>query len=105
MIKRAEAEYTGGNIWLFNGELGDGNFFLTDDYGSTLILNADPALDEDYCYEEWQTAHKVRELEDEELMEFLTELLDHLLIYTDGRNGMDEVEIDAYRNYWKEIYE
>lgn len=101
MITYSTAIYTGGNIWLFHGALDDGNYFLTDDDGFTLILNADPSADwDESLYQEWQDAHLVRELFDEERMEFCDEVLDKL---TDC--PMTDMEIDAYRQWFKsEVY-
>lgn len=96
--ENVEAVYTGGNIWLFTGELADGNYFLTDDNGATLILDADPLEDfEEACCEEWQTAHRVEELEGEDRDGFNVRMLDTLRTAPTG--GITEDEIDAYKAY------
>ena len=43
-IKTAKAVDTGNNIWIFSGELEDGNYFLTSDLGITMILDEYPDL-------------------------------------------------------------
>ena len=96
--ENVEAVYTGGNIWLFAGRLADGNYFLTDDNGATLILDADPLEDfEEACYEEWQMAHRVEELEGEDRDDFNIRMLDALRAAPTG--GITEDEIDAYKAY------
>ena len=101
-IKKADAVYTGGNIWLFYGELEDGNFFLTDDNGCTQILNADPGADlEEACFAEWQEAHLVRELQHDERMRFCDELLDWIYANPDHDGGMTEQEIEVYRTWFR----
>ena len=101
-IKEAHAVYTGGNIWLFHGELEDGTYFLTDDNGCTQILNANPDDFDESLYWEWQQEHLVRDLEDEdERIDFCNKLCDKLL--TDGAGGgFYEDDIEAYRQYFAE---
>ena len=101
-IKKAEAVYTGGNIWLFYGELEDGNHFLTDDYGTTQILNADPSDLDISLYEDWQQEHLVEELADDrfafcdQLLDYITEHIDD----TDISGGITEAEVNAYREFF-----
>ena len=101
MIQTAKAIYTGGNIWLFYGELKDGTFFLTDDFGATLILDESPENLDESLYDEWQTAHTVRELTDEsERSKFCLSLLNWLKATGTGRNcGMTDLEIEGYKKY------
>lgn len=102
-IKEANAEYTGGNIWLFYGKTDDGNYFLTDDYGSTQILDAYPGDNwEDCTYYEWQLEHLVKELDGDELREFQKQIIEYLKMHSEHRNGISIIEIDAYEKYWKE---
>ena len=101
-IKKGEAVYTGGNIWLFYGELENGLHFLTDDYGCTLILDTTAEDFDVSLYEEWQNAHKVEELEGSARIEFIDVLLDYLkgLEYRD-RGCITDEEIEHYRNFMK----
>ena len=103
-IKEAFAVYTGGNIWLFYGQLENGSYFLTDDYGWTQILNADPSDLEESTYQEWQDEHLIKELSDKvDLMYFLEDLLNYLRNHPDNCGGMTEDEIEVYRNYFIEV--
>ena len=100
-IYRAKAIYTGGGIWLFYGELDDGNYFLTDDNGFTYFLNADPSNLDESTYYEWQVQHLVREVHYEEREEFCDELLDYIFTHPDDDGGMTEYEIAIYRDYFQ----
>lgn len=68
-IKNVKPEYTGGGIYVFTGELEDGNYFLADcpcsaSYYSLRIVNENP----DKCdpnevwQEEWQLNHFVKDV-------------------------------------------
>lgn len=101
-ITKANAVYTGGNIWLFYGELEDGNFFLTDDNGCTEILDTDPSDLDESLYYEWQQEHLVKELDDEsKRIDFCNNLCDKLI--EDGdKGGMTDDEIEHYRKFFAE---
>lgn len=105
---KVNAIYTGGNIWMFLGSLDDGNFFFTDDYGCTLILDADPNEDLDNaCYPEWQEEHLVSELEGNERIQFCKDMLTLLSTYEYGseeNGGITETEIDGYFQYMLEEF-
>ena len=93
-----EAVYTGGNIWIFYGKLVSGNYFLTDDNGCTLILNANPGDDfEEACFQEWQDRHKIMELDATEETLFIHRMMNVLRDNPTG--GISIREIDAYENY------
>lgn len=67
-IVKANAEYTGGNIWVFTGKLDDGTYFMADGFEYDVrIVNEDPDEVEDggawYC--DWQEAHLVRDIDTE----------------------------------------
>lgn len=95
----AEAVYTGGNIWIFHGKCSDGNWFLTDDYGYTAILDTDPDKDWDNClYYEWQQKHLVKDFKEKERTDFSDELAD-LLHKVDC--GLTDDAIEEYREYWR----
>lgn len=101
-IKKALAVYTGGDIWLFYGELENGLYFLTDDYGCTLILDESAEDFDESLYTEWQDSHKVEELENDDRIEFVDELLDFLLNLPYKERGcITDEEIEFYRNYMK----
>ena len=102
-IKYAYAVYTGGGIWLFYGQLENGNYFLTDDYGTTQILDTDPSDFDESLYEDWQQEHLIKDLEDNERIDFGNQLLDWLeTADSEYRGGIEEREIDYYREYFKE---
>ena len=65
-IRRVDANYTGGGIYVYSGELENGTFFLfSDDWGAfehVLFLDTDPDSTEDSEFFEWQEEHKVGEL-------------------------------------------
>lgn len=100
-IKTLEAVYTGGGIWIFYGELEDGHYFLTAHEGWTVILTESPEDFDESLYEEWQEAHKVKDLENEELIAFQKELLGR--IEKDDYKGalMDDYEIDNLKWIWE----
>lgn len=100
-IKSVEPVYTGGNIWIFYGELTDGNYFLTDDYGATLILDSDPDDFDVSLYEDWQNEHLIENLEGDERLDFCNEMLD--MIEKSEYKGLTKEEIDYYRNYMAEL--
>lgn len=102
MITKANAVYTGGNIWIFYGELDDGTYFLTDNDGYTVIVNESPDDFEESLYIDWIEDHKVRDIEDEdERIAFCNELCDRLLI--DGmEGGFTDDDVAYYREWFAE---
>ena len=104
-IKEAFAVYTGGGIWLFYGKLSNGNWFLTDDYGATRILNADPSDLDVSTYEEWQLEHLVKDLIGKDRLTFCDALCDYLEKADQShRGGITNSELDAYRDYFKKEF-
>ena len=102
-IKNAYAVYTGGNIWLFYGELQNGNYFLTDDFGATRILSADPADLDESLYEDWQQEHLVKDLVGNDRTDFCEDLIDWLKnADEENKGGITEDELDGYRSYFQE---
>lgn len=96
-----EAVYTGGNIWLYYGKLASGNYFLTDDNGCTLILNANPGDNfEEACFQSWQDAYKVEELDRFDRKLFIRRMMNVLRSKPTG--GISEMEINAYERYMLE---
>lgn len=101
-FKSVTAAYTGGNIWLFYGELTDGEYFMTDNEGATILLNA-PATDFNESLE-WQEEHKIKELLDEsERVAFCDSLAERLLRHNkaDDLGGITDSEIRAYKKFWR----
>lgn len=106
-IKKIEAVYTGGGIWIFFGAV-DENYFMMDDYGCVLILDKDPMeLDElvDSFDVDWQEKHTIKELMDKERSIFQDLALDKLLEEDEATRGpISDDEIHFYRSYFKEPY-
>lgn len=100
MIAKANAVYTGGNIWLFFGSLTDGNYFLTDDQGWTQILNADPSNLDESTFEDWQLDHLVKELAGDERVEFCYSIIDYLLTHPEDGGGITTAELNSYRSFF-----
>ena len=101
----ANATYTGGNIWLFHGQLTNGKYFLTDDEGWTRILDKDPSADWDESLtDSWQLAHVSEELPEDKRIKFCDDLADRLLTHDEADNlgGINDDEIEGYRKFWKE---
>lgn len=101
-FKYVNAVYTGGNIWLFYGQLNNQEYFLTDDNGCTLILDESPENFDESLEVEWQETHTKRELLDDERVTFCNALADRLLRHhsIDDFGGITDDEIKAYKNYW-----
>lgn len=100
-ILNINAEYTGGGIWLFHGQT-DRGWFLTDDMGSTLLLDCSAENFDESLETEWQEGHKVAELAGKDLWLFQDELL-HNLRHDErntNRNGMTDTEITRYEQNW-----
>ena len=99
-FKNVKAEYTGGGIYLFWGELSNGYYFLTDDYGATLILNESPEDFDVSLYDEWQNAHKVEELTGRARVSFVRKMLSTLK--ESNPNNITDYEIEKYFDYMRE---
>ena len=97
-FKNVKAEYTGGGIYIFLGEFADGKFFLTDDYGATLILDEDPADFDESLYPEWQEKHLIEELMGPARLSFLNDMLDTLK--ASNPDNITDLEIDRYKAEW-----
>lgn len=102
-FKSVVAAYTGGGIWLFYGELKDGNYFLVNNDGFVLILDESPANFDESLYEGWQQAHLVEELTEEKRVTFCDNLADRLLRRVDGDDfgGLSDSDIKEYKKYWR----
>ena len=75
MIKYATAQYTGGGIYIYYGQLEDGKFFRAcDDWEWIEICNTDTSMDAaDYC--EFYEEHRVNTLFDNQYETFWNEML------------------------------
>jgi hypothetical protein len=103
-IKKANAVYTGGGIFIFWGDLEDNKYFMCDDDGGVIILDSDPTDFDVSLYVEWQEEHLVEYLEDneEERLLFCDSLCDYLMKATKSeRGGLSDFEIEHYRKWFK----
>lgn len=74
-IKTAKAVYTGGNTYIYYGELTDGNFFRTSDGEDFIeICNSDTSVDEADYYE-FYDEHRVETLVDKDFVRFWNKML------------------------------
>jgi len=98
-IKTAQAIYTGGGVWLFIGELENGNYFLTANEGYTLILDEDPEDLDKSLEADWQEKHTIKDIGINE--SFIDDLMDYM-----KENGKQYgfTEPEYYRNYMKIEY-
>lgn len=79
---RVNPEYTGGGIYVFTGELANGNYFMADtSFYDVRVLDADPNLpleesEEDaWASVEWQEEHLVEDLEPKRAKAFFIAML------------------------------
>ena len=106
-FKQVTAVYTGGNIWLFYGELTTGEYFLTDDNGCTMILDASPEDLDESLYEEWQEDHFLRVVGTrKEELAFLLALIERLRkrLPVDCGGYITNEELDTYETDWSYCY-
>ena len=80
-IKRATAIYSGGGIYLYYGELEDGNWLMGDDGNECfVIVNTSPLANdetfEESGYLEWQEEHLVEWIHRRKFKEVLKSLVD-----------------------------
>jgi hypothetical protein len=94
----ANACYTGGGIYQYNGKFDNGNYFLcfTDWEECMMELNADPEAEEnreESGYDYWQEEHTVRTLPVMESYETLMDALNWILKNEPyGNYSMDDIE-------------
>ncbi len=81
-ISNATATYTGGGIYIYTGQLDNGDYFLSDDVflEYCMFLNNDPypVLD-DATTEEWQNQHKIGEYSGKEGLTFNRRVLEWII--------------------------
>lgn len=100
-FKSVNPEYTGGNIYVFTGEVDDVYFMADTSFYDVRLLDANPLEHEDeerFGFPEWQCAdwqeeHLVRDLEPHEAVEFLKEMLAWVIENKpSGNYAMDDME-------------
>lgn len=100
-ISSANAEYTGGGVYIYWGKLGE-NYFLINHVCETLafglILDVCPDLsDDETLMPEWQEAHTVKELTENELNQFIVDVLDWIITNRPSGN-YDMIELECRLN-------
>ena len=96
-IKTATADYTGGGIYIYYGELENGLFFRTcDEWDSISICNSDTS-DENADYMDFYEVHQVTELVENEYKIFWDNMLNWILEkQPDGNYSNEELEKRFY---------
>lgn len=95
-FERVEPCYTGGGVYVFTGKLTNGNYFISNvasaDDSWAVIVDADPDEDpEESCFEEWQTAHLVEDVESPDA--FIVPMLEWVKANEpDGNYQMDDMD-------------
>ena len=92
-IVNATAIYTGGNIYIYYGQLSDGNYFRAcDDWTGIEICNSDTSVDEADYYE-FYAEHSIESLGGEEYITFWNEMLLWIIHNApEGNYSVDELE-------------
>ena len=81
-IKVIYPDYTGGGIYVFLGQLSDGNYFMAGNSDwAVRILDACPwrTKNNNWEYADWQEKHLVRDLSDTEAEEFAKGMLEYCI--------------------------
>lgn len=92
-IKTATAIYTGGGIYIYYGELTNGNYFRAGDGEDFIeICDADTSTDE-ADYTEFYDKHRIETLVDDQYKTFWNEMLDWIINNTPkGNYCLSELE-------------
>ena len=98
-IIKATATYTGGGIYIYTGQLENGDYFMTNDdlisyMAYVEFFNADPYEEfEDACNEIWQSEHHIGEYSDRKAYEFTKEILNWIIQQRpEGNYSVNEIE-------------
>ena len=81
-FRSVHPEYTGGNIYVFNGRVGKDWFIATDDEYSVRLVDANPISKdavEQSGYADWQEQHLIKDLSYKESLKFFKEMLNWVL--------------------------
>lgn len=95
-IIKATATYTGGGIYIYTGQLENGDYFMTNDDFTVYVefYNADPYenLDES-CNEIWQHEHHLGEYSGQKALDFTKDILNWIIRKRpEGNYSVDEIE-------------
>ncbi len=107
-IENVTPIYTGGGIYIYTGELSDGNYFIASDqsfagdYFDIRIVDENPAdYEEDFCNVTWQEEHLVSDVVGGEAREFTIQLLEWVLEnHPEGNYQLGDIEamLDSIQN-------
>ena len=107
-IENVTPIYTGGGIYVYIGELSDGNYFIASDqsfvgdYFDIRIVDENPAdYEEDFCDVTWQEEHLVSDVVGGEAREFTIQLLEWVLEnHPEGNYQLGDIEamLDSIQN-------
>ena len=97
-IIKATATYTGGGIYIYTGQLDNGDFFMSNDDFMVYVefYDADPyeELDE-ACGEIWQHTHSVGEYSGQKAVDFMISVLKWIIQHQqrpEGNYSVGEIE-------------
>ena len=107
-IENVTPIYTGGGIYIYTGELSDGNYFIASDqsfagdYFDIRIVDENPAdYEEDFGNVAWQEEHLVSDVVGGEAREFTIQLLEWVLEnHPEGNYQLGDIEamLDSIQN-------
>ena len=97
VFKYVTPVYTGGGIYVVTGMLESGEGFLADaDWFDVRLLDVDPATadwDEELFYDDWQSKHLIRDLQDDEALRFCDKMFSWILANKpDGNYSEGDIE-------------
>lgn len=108
-IKTANAQYTGGGIYIYYGLLTNGNYFRAcDEWECIEIVDADPSVeDADYC--DWYDHHRITQLIEDEYKSFWNLMLEWIIQNQPfGNYATNELENRLMKKpqlYYRSVYE
>ncbi len=95
-IKNATATYSGGGIYIYTGQLDNGDYFMTNDDFVVYVefYNADPYKDfDESCNEIWQFEHHVGEYSGQEAYDFVKNIRTWIIQNRpEGNYSVEEIE-------------
>lgn len=92
-VKTANACYTGGSIYVFYGELENGNYFMFDSFYEFIeVFDTEIDLEESF-YSEWMDEHRVTTLTGEEAFKLCEAALNWIISNRpDGNYSVEDIE-------------
>lgn len=92
-IKSANAEYTGGGIYILYGQFEDGSYFMSfPEDNCTEVFDADGSNFDESLYPEWMDEHRIESIVEKENVHFTYSLLGWIEEYEPtGNYSMDDI--------------